>query len=346
VIDFRYHLVSIVAVFLALAIGVVVGSQAVAPNLADRLNKLAAAEAKQNKALYAHNSQLKNQIAADQAFAQAAEGALLRGLLDGQRVVLVLAPGADSTTVDGVTTALGKAGAVVTGQVVLSSQFFDTSAATEQQLKNAAGTAASLLPAGMTLPHTTPDSQISGQQAAAQIIAAAIVNKDGLIPTLTAQQSQQILTGFGNAGFLQINGVNGNAALAGQATMAVVVLPAAVPPAKTAVPFNLALASFTQDLQEASKGALLAGSLKGSGPRSAIDAVISGSAGVVLTTVDNAETVTGQIIVAQALRELLNPHPTPAAYGVRPPSAAPSPAPSPLASPSVSPSPSRKKSKK
>ena len=141
------------------------------------------------------------------------------------------------------------------------------------------------------MPHAAADPQISGQQAAAQIIAAAIVNKDGLMPTLTAQQSQQILTGFGNAGFLQINGVNGNAALAGQATMAVVVLPATVPPAKTAVPFNLALISFTQDLQEASKGALLAGSLKGSGPRSAIDAVIGGSAGVALTTVDNAETV-------------------------------------------------------
>ncbi len=345
-IDFRYHLVSIVAVFLALAIGVVVGSQAVAPNLADRLNKLAAAEAKQNKALYAHNTQLKNQIAADQAFAQAAEGSLLRGLLDGQRVVLVLAPGADSTTVDGVMTALGKAGADVTGQVALSSQFFDTSPATEEQLKTTAATAAKLVPAGVTLPHATLDPQISGQQAAAQVIAAAVVTKDPLLPTLTAPQSQQILTGFANAGFLQINGVNGNAALAGQATMAVVVLPATVPPAKTAVPFNLALVSLTQDLQEASKGALLAGALKGSGPRSAVEAVVNGSAGVTLTTVDNAETVTGQIIVAQALRELLNPHPTPSAYGVRP-NAAPSPAPSPVASPSVSPSSSsRKKSKK
>ena len=71
---------------------------------------------------------------------------------------------------------------------------------------------------------------------------------------------------------------------------------------------QLALVSLTQDVQEASKGALLAGSLKGSGPRSAIDAVTGGSAGVTLTTVDNAETVVGQIIVAQALRELLNPH--------------------------------------
>ena len=345
-IDFRYHLVSIVAVFLALAIGIVFGATALKGAVISGLDTVSKHEAAVNRSLYLHNSQLKNQISADQTFAQAAEGSLLHGLLDGQRVVLVLAPGADSTTVDGVTTALGKAGAVVTGQVALSSQFFDTSPATEEQLKTVTGTAAKLLPAGMTLPQTTLDPQISGQQAAAQVIAAAIMTKDALLPTLTAQQSQQVMTEFANAGFLQINGVNGNAALAGQATMAVVVLPATVPPAKTAVPFNLALVSLTQDFQEASKGALLAGALKGSGPHSAIDAVVNGSAGVTLTTVDNAETVTGQIIVAQALRELLKPHPTPTAYGVRP-NAAPSPAPSPVASPSVSTSPSsRKKSKK
>lgn len=341
-IDFRYHLVSIVAVFLALAIGIVVGSTAFKGSVQTALDQASKHELRTNRMLYAHNTQLKNQISADEAFAQAAEGSLLRGLLHGESVVLVLAPGADSTTVDGLTTALKKAGAAVTGQVVLSSQFFDTGAANEQQLK---ATKASLAPTGVPLPHSTPDPQISGQQGAAQVIAAAIANKDGLA-TLTAQQSQKILTGFGNAGFLQVNGVNGNATLASQATMAVVVLPATVQPAKTAGSFNLALVSLTQDLQEASKGAVLAGSLKGSGPRSAIDAVVGGLPGITLTTVDNAETVTGQIIVAQALRELLNPHQTPTAYGVRP-GAAPSPAPSPVASPSASPSPlTRKKAKR
>ena len=54
-----------------------------------------------------------------------------------------------------------------------------------------------------------------------------------------------------------------------------------------------------------------------------------------LTTVDNADTVTGQIIVAQALNELLEPNATPAAYGVRP-GAVPSPAPSVTPSPTPS----------
>jgi hypothetical protein len=334
-IDFRYHLVSIVAVFLALAIGIVVGSQALAPAVQSGLHQVSKKEAAQIKSLYAHNSQLKAQIAANESFAQASEGSLLHGLLTGEHVVLVLAPGADGSTVDGVTNALRHAGASVTGQVVLTSQFFDTGTVTEQQLTNKAASLAT----GLTLPKSTVDPQISGQQAAAQVISAAITNKDG-VPTLSPQHTQQIMTEF--AGFLQINGPGGSS-LSGQATMAVVIVPGTVPPSNTSGPDNLALISLANDLQETSKGAVLVGPLLGSGPRSAIDAVNSGAAGVSLTTVDNADTTTGQIMVAQALRELLKPNASPTAYGVRP-ATVPSPAPS--ASPSPSPTPSHSTRKK
>ncbi|HYS33498.1 MAG TPA: copper transporter, partial [Streptosporangiaceae bacterium] len=109
-IDFRYHLVSIVAVFLALAIGLVIGSTALRGTVLTGLNKASAHEQKVNTSLYLHNAQLKQQIGADDAFARAAEVGLLRGLLDGEHVVLVLAPGADSSTVDGITAALQQAG--------------------------------------------------------------------------------------------------------------------------------------------------------------------------------------------------------------------------------------------
>jgi Copper transport outer membrane protein, MctB len=342
VIDFRYHLVSIVAVFLALAIGIVVGAQAITPKLADSLNKASAAEVKQNKMLYAHNQQLKNEIAADGAFAQAAEGRLLRGLLDGEHVALVLAPGTDNTTVDGLTSALQLAGASVTGQVVLSSQFFDTSAGNEQQLKNSLK---GLTPPGVTLPVTADSSpQVSGQQAVAQVIAASIMDKNS-VPTLTPAQSQQVIARLTNAGFLQINGPNGSSSLAGQATLAVVVVPTTVPPPSLRGLFNLALISVTNDLQEASKGVVLTGPLTGTGPHSAIEAVSSGSAKVNLTTVDNAETTIGQIVVAQALSQMVTSNATPTAYGVRP-GVVPSPAPSASPSPSPSTQPSSKKGRR
>jgi uncharacterized protein YneF (UPF0154 family) len=337
-IDFRYHLVSIVAVFLALAIGIVVGAQAVAPAVTNNLDQASRNEAKQIRSLYAHNSQLKAQIAAEEAVAQAAEPTLLHGLLTGQHVVLVLSPGADGPTVDGITSALQKAGAMVTGQVVLTTQFFDTGTVNEQLLMTKA---TSLKPTGISLPNSPPESQINGQQAAAQVIAATIANNQG-VPTLSDTQIRQIMTGFANAGFLQINAPGGGSSLIGQATMAVVVVPGTVPPAKTSGPFNLALISLAQDLQEASKGAVLTGPLVGTGPGSAIDAVTSGAAGVTLTTVDNADMVSGQIIVAQALNELLEPHATPAAYGVRQ-QKVPSPAPSASSSPSPTPSHSTRK---
>lgn len=332
-IDFRYHLVSIVAVFLALAVGLVIGSTALRGDVLTGLNAVSQHEKKVNGSLYAHNAQLKARIAADDAFARAAEPRLLNGLLTGEHIVLVLAPGTDGSTVSGITSALAQAGATVTGEVMLSARFFDTGVVTEQQLQS---TANNLKPLGIPLPKSAVDPQIAAQQAAAQVIAAAIVNKDG-VPTLPSAQSQQVLTEFGDAGFLQFKGAGGAATLSGQATLAVVVVPGAVPPPKTAGPVNMALVSLAEDLQEASQGAVLAGNLKGSGPRSAISAVSSGAAGVKLTTIDNADTAPGQVIVAQALAELLLSNATPRAYGVRP-ARVPSPAPSPAVSPSTSPS--------
>ena len=129
------------------------------------------------------------------------------------------------------------------------------------------------------------------------------------LPTLTAKQTNSILGGFGQQGFLQTSTPDGSTALLGQATLAVVIAPGSTPAnAGILSPENLALIYLTHDLDLAGKGALLAGSLSGSGNGSAIDAVTSGGAGVAVTTVDNADTVIGQIIVIQALHGLTGPH--------------------------------------
>ena len=256
--------------------------------------------------------------------------------------MLVTAPGADNATVSGITSALSKAGAVVTGTIGLSPQFFDTDATTEQPSPPRRANS----PRAGCRSRTPPAPRSPGQQAAAQVIAAAIMDKLGL-PTLTAKQTNSILTGFGQQGFLQISTPDGGAALPGQATLAVVIAPGSTPAnAGSLSPENLALIYLTHDLDLAGKGALLAGSLSGSGTDSAIDAVTSGGAGVAVTTVDNADTVIGQIIVIQALHRLTGPHAAPTAYGVGP-GIAPSPAPTRSPTPSVTPSkPAKKKTVK
>jgi hypothetical protein len=345
VIDFRYHLVSIMAVFLALAVGIVLGAEALPPKVASKLNSEAQRALRQNDQLNAEISQLKAQVATDNQFGTAASGTLLAHLLQGETVVMVTAPGADSGTVSGLTKALQEAGAKLTGTVSLAPQFFDTDAATESTLVTTAG---QLAPAGVSAP-AVPGTQLAGQNAAAKIIASAIMTGDG-IPTLTSHQVNAVLNGFGAQGFLQVSDPAGAAALIGQATLAVVVIPGTTSVnASSLSAENLTLVELTHDLGQAGQAALLAGSLAGSGPGSAINAVTSGGAGVMVTTVDNADSQIGQIIVVQALRQELGPHPGPTAYGVGPgvvPNPAPTSSPTPGTSPGTSPSPAGKKGKK
>jgi hypothetical protein len=318
-IDFRYHLVSIIAVFLALAVGIAVGATAVEPNVASALRKELQHASKSNAQLFAQNSQLTKQVSADDAFAQAASGTLLDHLLTGERVVLVTAPGADTATVNGIKSTLTKAGATVTGTVSLTPQFFDVSAYTETTLT---ARARAVAPPGVSSSDTNAN-QVIGQQVAAKVLAKAIMDPSG-VPTLPPDQTNRIISGF--AGFLQVSNGGGGTNLSGQATVAVVVSPATTSANATSLsPENLALIYLTHYLQQAGRAAVLAGSLPGSGAGSAIDAVTSGGANVALTTVDNADSVIGQIIVAQALRDLLDGH-SPTAYGVGP-GTAPSPAP-------------------
>jgi hypothetical protein len=337
VIDFRYHLVSIVAVFLALAIGIVVGATALKPAATEALDRASKLEKHQINSLHAQNTLLQGQVNSDRAFAQASASRLVGGLLSGQRVVLVTAPGADGSTVSGVTAMLEQAGAKVTGQVNLQPAFFDTSASTQNSLDALAQRLAPLdVTSSGQASQLGTDTQIAGQQQAGQVIANALVDTDGA--GLPAATTNDVLSGFAQAGYLQLNPASGASKLT-QATLAVEVIPASPPQAGDNDPENLALISLAQQLSQASRGALMAGKLAGSGSGSAIDELNNGSTGVQLSSVDDADTEIGQIVVAQVLANLLAGH-KPAAYGVAP-GAAPSPAPTatPTPTPTVSASP-------
>jgi hypothetical protein len=341
VIDFRYHLVSIVAVFLALAIGIVVGATALQPHALALLDRASSREEHQITVYRTQISNLKNQISADQTLDQAAAPVLLDHLLTGQKVVLVTAPGSDSNTISGITSALKQAGAKVTGQVALQPAFFDTGASTETSLDALAEKDA---PPGV-MPSETgqpdPITRIAGQQEAAQVIAPALVTTDSPNDTgLLASQVKTILNGFSQQGYLQVSLANGSSTLA-QATLAVLVIPANPPTAGDTDPVNLALISLGEQLRMAGRGVVLAGSLPGSGSGSAIDELIYGGTGIQLSSVDDANYEDGQILVAQALSYLVLGH-KPAAYGVLAgvvPDPAPTPSPTPTPSPSPPPTP-------
>jgi hypothetical protein len=329
VIDFRYHLVSIVAVFLALTVGIVVGATAFKPGVASYLSNQARNAIKQDQAANALNTRLHNQINADNAFGRAISSYALAHLLSGEQVVLVTAPDVDGGTVTGITSALRQAGATVTGQAGLAPRFFTTSRASESALASFAQRTA---PPGVSLPGSAPTGPYAGQQAAARVLAEGLMTKDGPV-TISSAQSHSILASFVEQGLLQ---PQGTVPITGQATMAVVVEPATVPtPAGQADAYGQALVALTHDLQQAGLGSVLAGSVAGSGAGSAIDLVTGGNSPVAVSTVDDADTQIGQMLVVQALRRELD-NATPGSYGVGT-QGAPSPAPS--TSPTLLPSP-------
>ncbi|MGH3303395.1 MAG: copper transporter [Streptosporangiaceae bacterium] len=320
-IDFRYHLVSIIAVFLALAVGLVVGSTALPGKTEEALTVAQHKAISENTALRKERNLLQQQVAGDEAFATASSERLLAGLLTGERVVLVAAPGANRAVLSGLTTALRQAGATVTGQVSLTGAFTTTTGQNEAALSGLAQSLASKAGLQLTAQSASP---VSGQQAAAQVLAASLVSSSD---TLASTASQEILVGFSQSGFIT---VDSGAPADAPAELAILVTPDGQPQQSDV------LVAVAQELKSEGSATVMAGAVSSIGlpGGTAISAEIS--AGNAVSTVDNADTETGQILVVQALRYLLNGKP-PAAYGVAS-AKAPSPAPIPVATPTVKPS--------
>ena len=70
-IDFRYHLVSIVAVFLALALGLLLGSTVLRPYALEGLEALSKVEKHKIDSYLQANRQLQSQLNSDNQWAQA-----------------------------------------------------------------------------------------------------------------------------------------------------------------------------------------------------------------------------------------------------------------------------------
>jgi Copper transport outer membrane protein, MctB len=319
-IDFRYHIVSIVAVFLALGLGLLVGATALQPTALGGLISLSQREHEQIGAALATNRQLNRQLDSNDQWAQANAPQLLHGLLAGERVVVVEAPGASSQVVSGVSDALAEAGATVSGQVQIQDKFFDVSRATQQQLTQLAQR---FTPVAVSL-------QGSPVAQASQAIAGAILTKDGAGQPVAGQRdsaSAALLSGFGAEGFLAVNGQPD-----ARATLAIVIIPDTPQSTSISNPQSQRLVTLAQQLNLAGQGTVVAGSVDGSGPGSVIDVMRNGGRAGHLSSVDNANRTIGQIVVAQALAEQLRG--VSGSYGATSSaaSAAPSPAPTPSAS--------------
>jgi Copper transport outer membrane protein, MctB len=326
-IDFRYHLVSIVAIFLALSLGLLLGSTQLGPVVQRGLNGLSKTQHNEIESLLGEKSQLQGQISSENQFALANAPSMLHNVLADQRVVLILAPGAADSVTSGITQALETAGATVTGQIQMQTAFFDKSAATTQKLIQVAQQYAQS--AGVTLTESA-----SAQAQASELLAHLIMTRSQpgqAVPGERDPASVQAVQTLAGAGFLSKSGQPWD-----RATLAVVIIPATPQSTDDTNPESQALVTLAQQLNLAGLGTVVAGTVTGSGPGSAIDVMRAGGRAGHLTSVDNADYPIGQIVVAQSLADLLHGHS--GSYGVTSTASAAGPSPPPSPTPTVSPS--------
>lgn len=341
-IDFRYHLVSIVAVFLALAIGIVLGSTELQGHTIDVLQSSSNALKNSLNAANAQHDSDQQAIGADQQFLQTAESRLLHKELDGDRLVIITEPGASGSVIDGVKQAAGIAGATVTGVVALQPKFNDLSGATQANLSTINNTLSS---ADGTPLAAAADPQTAYQQGAAQLIATAILAKRAATSTsgstttagnLSAAAAQTLLAAYVQAGYLAVNDATV------PATLAVIVTPQTVPANGQNDPGNKVLLALAQQFANGSAATIVAGSSAGSSPPgSAISVLRSSSVSGQVSSVDDADTTLGQIssiwaLAAQKAGEKPN------SYGIYGASAvSPVPLPELSAAPTITPTPQK-----
>lgn len=280
-ISFRYHVVSIVAVFLALALGVVVGTTALnGPITTDLRNKVDALN-KQRTSDIAAQEQLQKQVSVGNQFASTYAGQVVGDSLIGDQVIMISMPNASSTIKDGIAKEIAAAGGTVTGRIQLTSEFTDPKRASDiiSLVKQAQ-------PIGLTYPVTQNAGTLAGK------LLAFVLSGEG-------QQSDisQALSAFSTAQMLKVESSDVT-----PAKMIVVVSSGTLPVNDAGA--NTQLGLVTQ-LQLAGVHTLVAGdNLSSTG--GGLVALVRGSDAdkSIVSTVDDADTVIGQVTAVLALAEV------------------------------------------
>ena len=226
-INFRYHIVSLMAVFIALSVGIAVGVS-LGPSVDQGLLQQAEQDRKQVAELRA---ELNRRNALDdyrEAYEEQTGEPLIQGALNGVRVAVVAMPDAPGQVVTDITAAVASAGGSVVREVVVRPDAFDPEKADEVTEALASLAIHVPLNEGMTQ---------------AEKIGAALARS---IASPQAEDRDQLALALGNAlsgaGFVALNG--GSAA---QAQLVIVVSAEASDPPLTSevldahVEFGLAL---------------------------------------------------------------------------------------------------------
>src|SRR6478735_1669141 len=286
-ISLRSHAISLAAVFLALAIGVALGSgllsNTVLSGLRDDKNQLQ----NQINTLTDDKNALHEKLNAAGEFDAQMSPRILHDALAGKSVVLFRTPDANDDDVDALSRMVGQAGGTVTGAVALTQEFVDANSA--EQLS------------------TTSVDQ--GSQAGDLLGIALLTNRDPKVQVVDDVQRDTVLAALRDTGF-----VTYGTQRIGAANTALVVTGGGL--SDGAGNQGATVARFAAGLAPHGSGTVVAGR-DGSASGTAAVAVTRSDAALkgAVSTVDDVDAESGRITTVLALQELISGG-RPAQYGV------------------------------
>jgi hypothetical protein len=287
VINFRYHVVSLTAVFLALAIGLVAGTAALNGPMADSLNDSVNALGRDNKNLREQVSHLREEVNREEDFVEEAAPRMLGGTLTDRRVLVLSLPGGHDQ-VDGVIKMLETAGATVTARVEVDDKF--TNPENGVELLDLADQAA--VP---SVPPSTLPGNSDGVEKSSALLAAVLLDR---VPLVSAGDLGEVVAAYESAGYISVDDkVSGPAEL--------VVIVAGLPYTdREGAEKNKAAVTLATQFDKAGKIVIAGSGVAGDGN---IVSAVRGDPTLskTISTIDNAGTSQGQLVAALAAAEQL-----------------------------------------
>jgi len=295
--------ISLAAVFVALAIGVVLGSGAFSGTLASGLRGDKGDLQNQITTLTDDKTALSERLSAAGEFDSQMAPRMVRDALAGKAVVLFRTPDAQGDDVDAVSRLIGQAGGSVTGTIALTSEFVGANSA--EKLRSVVNS--SILPAGTQLNTALVDQ---GSQAGDLLGIALLINRDPKIVPVDDEARDAVLSALRDTGFLTYTQrlVPANAV--------VIVTGGAL--ADDSGNQGATVARFAAALAPHGSGTVLAGGV-GSAAGVAAVAVTRADAGMAgaVTTVDDIGSESGRVTTVLAVQALIGGGP-PGKYGTGP----------------------------
>src|ERR1700730_14120652 len=194
-ISLRQHALSLAAVFLALAVGVVLGSGFLSDTLLSSLRDEKRDLYTQISGLNDQKNVLNEKLSAANNFDTQLGGRMVHDALGGKSVVVFRTPDARDDDVAGVSKIIGQAGGAVTGTVSLSQEFVDANSA--EKLRTVVNS--SILPAGQQLSTKLIDQ---GSQAGDLLGIVLLINANPAVPPVDDPQRDTVLAALRDTGFI------------------------------------------------------------------------------------------------------------------------------------------------